>query len=155
VTGDRDLEAVYVVSETEALARMLRSEIGTGSWQQRVHVAWATRNPPPARPEYRSDRLLAVRPPGARPPGRQPPGSPPTPIASWLPWSWPPIRPSIPPAAPTTSSTRRSRTSSRRGVAGYRNRAYTRVRQIWIDRYGWEPDNRLGPDLELWGPRRR
>src|SRR5687768_5298843 len=34
----------YVVDDTEALARVIHSEIGTGSPQQRLHVAWATRN---------------------------------------------------------------------------------------------------------------
>src|SRR5687767_12631126 len=32
------------MSEREALARVIRSEIGNGSAQQRLHVAWATRN---------------------------------------------------------------------------------------------------------------
>ncbi|HEU5059065.1 MAG TPA: hypothetical protein VFU21_21175, partial [Kofleriaceae bacterium] len=32
------------MTEREALARVIRSEIGSGSAQQRLHVAWATRN---------------------------------------------------------------------------------------------------------------
>src|SRR5688572_8731495 len=35
---------VWVRDDAEALARVIRSEVGVSSMQQRVHVAWATRN---------------------------------------------------------------------------------------------------------------
>jgi hypothetical protein len=41
-----------------------------------------------------------------------------------------------------------------RGRPGYRGRPYSEVRQRWSQAYGWEPYYRIGPDLELWGPRR-
>lgn len=42
---------VYAETDTEALARVIRSEIGVGSPQERLHVAWATRNLAEARGE--------------------------------------------------------------------------------------------------------
>ena len=41
--GKLDRSDLYV-SEEEALARVIRSEIGIGSRHEQVHVAWATRN---------------------------------------------------------------------------------------------------------------
>jgi len=41
-----------------------------------------------------------------------------------------------------------------RGRPGYRGRPYTEVRERWMQVYGWEPYYRLGPDLEVWGPKR-
>src|SRR5215207_4163546 len=35
---------VYIRDDAEALARVIRSEVGTSALQHRVHVAWATRN---------------------------------------------------------------------------------------------------------------
>lgn len=156
VTGDRDPEAVYVESETEALARVLRSEIGTGSWQQRVHVAWATRNLAASRGQ--SIVEMACSPCGPQERGRpvasrQAATDTDRKLAALILAADPALDPTgganhfINPALQDALA--------RRGVPGYRNRPYARVRKIWIDRYGWEPYYRLGPDLELWGPRRR
>ncbi len=144
----------YPMSESEALARVIHSEIGSGSAQQRLHVAWATRN-------LAAERRQSVRQMACSPCGPQELGRPvssrqdarevdrqlaeavlaapavldPTGGATHF------INPLLQDLLVT------------RKVPGY-TKSYDRVRRLWSSSYGWEPYYRLGDDLELWGPRR-
>ena len=143
------------VTEREALARVIRSEIGSGSPQQRLHVAWATRN-------LAAERGQSVIEMACSPCGPQQLGRPVSSrqeardadreladavlAAPYL-------------LDPTGGATHfinpvlQDQLAARR-VSGYQDRPYERVRRTWSGSYGWEPYYRLGPDLELWGPKR-
>ncbi len=147
---------VYADTDTEALARVIRSEIGTGSLQQRVHVAWATRN----LAEKRHTTIVRM---ACSPCGRQEPGRPvstrlaptdddrklaalvlaapklldPTGGATHF------IDPALQDALATSGA-----------VDGYAGQTYRRVRRRWQAHYGWEPYYRIGEHLEMWGPKR-
>ncbi len=144
-----------IVDEVEALARVIRSEAGTGSAQQRLHVAWATRNLAASRGQTIAE--MACSPCGPQQEGR--------------------------PVSSSQRATEADRELARHILAapraldatggathfvnpalqdelaarkrpGYRGRPYRVVRRRWTDVYGWEPYYRLGPDLEMWGPPR-
>jgi len=156
-SGDTDDGApVYVDSDTEALARVIRSEIGTGSAQQRLHVAWATRNL--AQKRHTTIARLACSPCGRQGPER-------------------PVSTRFAPTAadrelaalvltapqlldPTGGATHfidpvlQDELATSGAVTGYAGQTYQLVRRRWQARYGWEPYYRLGDDLELWGPKR-
>ena len=144
-----------LMSEREALARVIRSEIGSGSPQQRLHVAWATRN-------LAAERRQSIVEMACSPCGGQQLGRPVSSrqeardadreladavlASSYL-------------LDPTGGATHfinpllQDQLAARR-VSGYQDRPYERVRQTWSGSYGWEAYYRLGPDLELWGPKR-
>ena len=147
---------VYVFDETEAMARVIRSEVGDRSIQYRLHVAWATRNLASARGQ--SVARMVCSPCGPQELGR--------PVSSrqsatdgdrqlaGLVLAAPRM------LDPTGGATQFIDPAlqdelSRRSAHGYRGRPYRHVRRTWIRDYGWEPYYRLGEDLELWGPRRR
>jgi hypothetical protein len=147
---------IYVDDETEALARVIRSEAGISSAQQRIHVAWVTRN-------LANERGQTVARMACSPCGQQQMGRPVSTrqaasdadreLARYILAS---------PAFldPTGGATHFINPMlqddlAARGRAGYRGRPYSEVRQRWMTTYGWEPYYRLGPDLEMWGPKRR
>jgi hypothetical protein len=154
--GDAVDETVYVDSDAEALARVIRSEIGTGSMQQRLHVAWATRNL--ARKRNTTVARMACSPCGRQGPGR--------PVSTrFAPTDDDRKLATLVLAAPklldpTGGATHfidpalRDELARSGAVDGYAGQTYQRVRQRWQARYGWEPYYRLGDDLELWGPQR-
>jgi hypothetical protein len=147
---------VYVFDETEALARVIRSEVGQSAWQHRVHVAWATRN-------LAAERRQTVAQMVCSPCGSQELGRP---VSSSQEATDPDRRLArLVLAAPAMLDPTGGATQfidpalqdklAARSAPGYRGRPYQHVRCQWSHAYGWEPYYRLGPDLELWGPKRR
>jgi hypothetical protein len=146
----------YVTDETEALARVIRSEVGTSSPQHRVHVAWATRNLAASRRQTVAE--MACSPCGPQQAGR--------PVSSFqaateadraLARSVLAAPPILDPTGGATQFVNPALQDelAARATAGYRGRPYRHVKKTWSQAYGWEPYYRLGPDLELWGPRRQ
>jgi hypothetical protein len=155
VIATRPAPPVYVDDETEALARVIRSEVGTSAIPHRIHVAWVTRNLAAERGETIAEMACSPcgeqglgRPVSSRQDARDddrdlarhilasPPSMDPTGGATHF------INPMLQDELAT------------RGRPGYRGRPYSQVRRRWQESYGWEPYYRLGPDLELWGPPR-
>jgi hypothetical protein len=145
----------FVHDEVEALARVIRSEAGTSPLQQRVHIAWATRNL--AEERRQTIARMACSPCGPQQAGRpvssrQAPTEGDRQLARQI------------LAAPreldaTGGATRFVNPKlqdelAASGRKGYRDRPYHAVRKRWTEVYGWEPYYRLGRELELWGPRR-
>jgi len=147
--------AVYVDDETEALARIIRSEAGTSSLQQRLHVAWVTRN-------LAGERRQSIAEMACSPCGPQEMGRPVSSRQDAMPVDRELARHVL--AAPALFDPTGGATHfinpllqddlASRGRPGYRGRPYHEVRRRWMQGYGWEPYYRLGPDLELWGPTR-
>ena len=142
------------MSESEALARVIKSEIGTGSPQQRLHVAWATRNL--AAERRQSVVQMACSPCGPQEYGR--------PVSSRQ--EARDVDRELAEAVlaapalldPTGGATHFINPALQdmlvaRKAPGY-TKSYDRVRRLWSGSYGWEPYYRLGNDLELWGPKR-
>ena len=146
---------VYVDDEAEALARVIRSEAGTSSLQQRIHVAWVTRNL--ATERRQTIAAMACAPCGPQQLGR--------PVSSRQdardvdrelarhilasPVIFDPTGGATHFINPTLQDD-----LAASGRPGYRGRPYNEVRERWLNSYGWEPYYRLGPDLEVWGPKR-
>jgi hypothetical protein len=148
---------LWVASDREALARVIRSEIGSGSDQQKIHVAWATRN-------LAAERGQSIRRMACSPCGRQQRGRPvSTRRAARASDRALAARVLAAPrwADPTAGAThfinpRLQDALARSGaVPGYRGQTYARVRRRWQRSYGWAPYYRLGSDLEMWGPKPR
>lgn len=148
-----DPAPIYVDGDTEALARVIRSEIGVGTPQQRLHVAWATRNLAEARGESVAEMACS-------PCGRQGTGRP---VSSRQPATdrdrglaqlvlEAPARLDPTGGATHFINPRLQDQLARRGAPGYRGRPYQKVRRIWRQSYGWKRYYRLGPTLEFWGP---
>jgi hypothetical protein len=147
---------VWVLDETEALARVIRSEVGVSAPQHRVHVAWATRNLAAARRQ--TVAAMACSPCGPQQAGRpvssrQSPTDADRELARHV-----LAAPAI--LDPTGGATQFVNPQlqdqlAAAGAPGYRSRPYRHVRRTWTQVYGWEPYYRLGPDLEMWGPKRR
>jgi hypothetical protein len=145
----------YPMTEEEALARIIHSEIGSGSPQQRLHVAWATRNLAAERGQ--SVVQMACSPCGPQELGR--------PVSSrqeardadrtlaGAVLAAPVILDPTGGATHFINPLLQDQLVARR-VPGY-TKGYDRVRKMWSESYGWEAYYRLGPDLELWGPKRR
>jgi hypothetical protein len=155
VIANRPAPPVYVDDEAEALARVIRSEAGVGSAPQRIHVAWVTRNLAAERGE--TIARMACSPCGPQELGR--------PVSSRQAASDADrvlarsILASPALLDPTGGATHFINPMlqddlASRGRPGYRGRPYSEVRLRWSSAYGWEPYYRIGPDLELWGPRR-
>ncbi len=153
--GNRGPEPAPPTTETEALARVIRSEISTGTEQQKLHVAWATRNLATERGETIVE--MACSPCGPQEAGRpvstrQPATDPDRELARL-------VLDADARLDPTGGATHFINPAlqdemARRGVPGYSGRPYRRVRRVWNRSYGWAPYYRLGSDLELWGPAR-
>ncbi|HYU15247.1 MAG TPA: hypothetical protein VEL05_04225, partial [Candidatus Acidoferrum sp.] len=155
IIASRPEPAIYVDDETEALARVIRSEAGTGSAPQRIHVAWVTRN-------LAAERRQTVAQMACSPCGPQEIGRPVSSrqdatdldreLARHI-LASPPLLDPTGGATHFINPTLQDDLASQ-GRPGYRGRPYREVRQTWLETYGWEPYYRLGPDLEVWGPKR-
>lgn len=142
------------MTEREALARVIRSEIGSGSAQQRLHVAWATRN-------LAAERRQSVIEMACSPCGPQELGRPVSSrqearevdrmLADAV-LAAPAILDPTGGATHFLNPVLQDQLVARR-APGY-TKSYERVRKLWSGSYGWEPYYRLGNDLELWGPKR-
>lgn len=143
------------MNESEALARVIRSEIGSGSPQQRLHVAWATRNL--AAERRQTIVSMACSPCGPQELGRpvssrQEPRDADRALAEAV-LAAPALLDPTGGATHFINPVLQDQLVARK-VPGY-TRSYDRVRRMWSDSYGWEAYYRLGSDLELWGPKRR
>ncbi len=143
------------MSEEEALARVIHSEIGSGSPQQQLHVAWATRNLAAERGQ--SIVAMACSPCGPQELGRPVSSRQDARDADRALAEAVLSAPAL--LDPTGGATHFINPALQdllvaRKVPGY-TRNYDRVRRTWSESYGWEPYYRLGDDLELWGPKRR
>lgn len=155
VIANRPAPAVYVDDESEALARVIRSEAGTGSAPQRIHVAWVTRNL--AAEQGQTIAAMACSPCGPQELGRpvstrQAASDADRELARQI-LASPALLDPTGGATHFINPTLQDELAAR-GRPGYRGRPYGEVRQRWLESYGWEPYYRIGPDLELWGPRR-
>ncbi len=147
---------IYVDDDGEALARVIHSECGHCSRHKQVHIAWATRN----LAEFRGQSIAEMV---CSPCGKQERGRPVSSrlaandadraLASYI--------LGAPALADPTDGARHfinPRLQDKLAAAGdrpgYRGNPYRVVRNRWMNSYGWEPYYRLGPDLELWGPKR-
>jgi hypothetical protein len=141
-------------SDVEALARVIRSEIGIGKPHERLHVAWATRNL--ANQRGQSIAEMACSPCGAQNARR--------PVATGQ-NAQPADRElarhvlSAPTFLdPTVGATNfinprlQDRLAESGALPGYAGRTYERVSRRWRERYGLTLYYRLAPTLEFWGP---
>jgi hypothetical protein len=144
------------IDEVEALARVIRSEVGTASHQHRLHVAWAVRNL--ARERGQSIVALACSPCGPQQRGR--------PVSSRQRATGADraLARDVLAAScsldPTDGATHfidpvLQDRLARVAAPGYAGNPYEVVARRWRVRYGWEPYYRLGRTLEMWGPARR
>lgn len=143
------------MDEVEVLARVIRSEVGTGPAQHRLHVAWATRNL--AHKRQQSLVEMACSPCGPQQRGR--------PVSSRqratnadralarevlaAPCELDPTGGATHFVDPLLQDK-----LARAGAPGYAGNPYAAVARRWRVRYGWKPYYRLGRTLELWGPAR-
>ena len=144
------------MTETEALARVIRSEAGIEPATYKLHIAWATRN-------LAAERSQTIIEMACSPCGRQ--GSK-RPVSTRfrardadrvLAHHVLSMSPALDPTGGASHfiNPRLQDQLARSGRhAGYRGRTYAKVSRRWIDVYGWEPYYRLGPTLEMWGPKR-
>lgn len=150
----RRMPGPYFMSDREALARVIHSEIGSGSAQQRLHIAWATRNLAAERNQSIVEMTCSPcgpqqlgRPVSSRQDAREVDRTLAEAVLA---------APAI--LDPTGGATHFINPALQdllvaRKAPGY-TKSYERVRKLWTGSYGWEPYYRLGNDLELWGPRR-
>lgn len=146
----------YINNDAEALARVIRSEMGNGTKRQRLHIGWATRNLAQERGQTVSE--MACRPCGPQKRGR--------PVSSRqealehdriLARQ---ILASPQKKDPTNGAThfvnpRLQDRLARNEHPGYKDNSYRVLRRRWRHKYNWRPYYRLGPELELWGPKNR
>jgi hypothetical protein len=151
-----DLRDEHPLDEVEALARVIRSEVGTAPHQHRLHVAWATRNL--ARERQQSIVELACSPCGPQQRGR--------PVSSRqratdadralarevlaAPCSLDPTGGATHFIDPLLQDK-----LARVAAPGYAGNPYAAVARRWRVHYDWELYYRLDRTLELWGPARR
>lgn len=152
VWRDHRVDDARPVDEVEALARVIRSEIGTGTAQQRLHVAWATRN-------LAAERQQTVIEMACSPCGRQERGRPVSSRQHATDADRVLAREVL--AAPCELDPTGGATHfinpllqdklARLAAPGYAGNTYAVVARRWRASYGWEPYYRLGRTLELWG----
>ncbi len=156
VWRDRREDEVRPDDDVEALARVIRSEIGTGSPQQRLHVAWATRN-------LAAERQQTIVEMACSPCGRQERGRPVSSRQRATDADRVLAREVLATSCeldPTGGATHfinplLQDKLARLGAPGYGGNTYAVVARRWRVSYGWEPYYRLGRTLELWGTARR
>jgi len=145
-----------VVTDVEALARVIRSEIGGGTRERRLHVAWATRNL--AREKDKSIVAMACSPCGrqgrGRPVSTRQPARDDDRRLARLVLSSPGFLDPTGGATHFINPRLQDQLAENGRVRGYRGQTYRRVRRRWQQSYNWDPYYRLGPTLEFWGPRR-
>lgn len=154
--GRESTSALYLTSDTETLARVIRSEIGVGTAKQQLHVAWVARNL--AREAGQPLSEMVCHPCGPQRRGR-PLSTLQDPLDSDRKLARRVLRASKD-KDPTGGATHfinpllQDRLAKSGKRSGYKGRSYKRVRRIWRRSYGWEPYYRIGPDLEMWGPKK-
>jgi hypothetical protein len=146
----------HPIDDVEALARVIRSEVGTAPHQHRLHVAWATRNL--ARERRQSIVELACSPCGPQQRGRPVSSRQRATAADRV-----LAREVL--AAPCALDPTGGATHfidpllqdrlARVGAPGYKGNPYASVARRWRVSYRWERYYRLDRTLELWGPARR
>ncbi len=146
----------YVVDESEALARIIQSEIGHGSPKQQRHVAWAARNLANERGESIAEMVCSPCGPQKR--GRplstrQRPTEAQRTLAKAILAT--PLRRDPTGGATHFLNPRLQDKLAARKKRGYRGKGYNAVRRRWQKQYGWQRYYRLGPTLEFWGPPKR
>lgn len=142
--------------DVEALARVIRSEIGTGPLQHRLHVAWATRN-------LATERGQSIVEMACSPCGPQDRSRPVSSRQRATDADRELARQVL--AAPCQLDPTGGATHfidpllqdqlARAGAPGYAGNPYASVARRWRASYGWDPYYRLGATLEMWGPARR
>jgi hypothetical protein len=145
----------WPVDETEALARVIRSEVGSGPTLHRLHVAWITRNLALERGQTIVEMVCSPCGPqdGSRPESsRQHATDDDRALARE-------VLAAASSLDPTGGATHfinpvLQDRLARAGVPGYARNPYVVVERRWRRSYGWEPYYRLGPTLEIWGPAR-
>ncbi len=142
----------FLDSEVEALARVIRSEVGICSAEQQEHVAWAVRNL--AAKRRQSIAEMVCKPCGGQQEGR-PVSSQQDAIAADRKLARRILHAPLA-SDPTGGATHFLNPQLQdqlalQGRPGYRGQSYRRVRKRWKKRYGWEPYYRLGATLEMWG----
>jgi hypothetical protein len=144
---------IYMSDETEALARVIRSEVGNGTPEQRVHVAWATRNL--ARSRNQSIAQMACMPCGpqglGRPVSTRQDATDDDRALARAVLAAPPLIDPTGGACHFISPALQDRLAAS-GAPGYTGRSYEVVRRRWSETL--QPYYRLGDDLEMWGPKR-
>lgn len=139
-SADRGRPALYLRDDTEVLGRVIHSEIGSGTREQKVAVAWVARNL--ALSKGKSIWQLLCNPCGReegyrRPMStRQPADEDDLAIAAE-------VLAAPPSADPTGGATHHVDPTVRN---------YPEIRKRWIEQYKWEPIKRIGRRLELWRP---
>jgi hypothetical protein len=145
---------LYITDDAEALARVIRSEVGSMDSQAQLHVAWVTRNL--AAERRQTIARMACTPCGEQGPARPVSSRQDATDASRALASMVLAAPSL--LDPTGGATHfinpvlqdELATSGR--LPGYVGNSYAVVRRRWMQSYGWAPYYRLGPTLEFWGP---
>ncbi|MBI4509496.1 MAG: hypothetical protein HY698_07650 [Deltaproteobacteria bacterium] len=129
-----------IKDDVEVLGRAIHSEIGRGSREQKVAVAWVARNlsKEKGQPIWR----VLCAPCGAQAGHRRPMS---TRLAA---------RPEDLVVASEVLASPESDdpTGGATHHVDPRVRAYPKIRKRWIEEYKWEPYKRIGEELELWGP---
>ncbi|MCP4445160.1 MAG: hypothetical protein GY811_07430 [Myxococcales bacterium] len=147
----------YETRESEVLARIIQSEIGSGTKKQQRHVAWTARNL--ARERKQSLAEMVCSPCGPQKRGRpmssrQQPKDSHRVLAKAVLDA--PQRRDPTGGASHFLNPRLQNHLARSGKRpGYRGNSYSKVRRRWIRTYGWQPYYRLGNNLEFWGPKKR
>ncbi len=144
------------VDEVEALARVIRSEVGGGPPEHRLAVAWVTRNLARERRQTIIEMVCSPCGPqdGSRPESsRQRATDDDRALARE-------VLAAACELDPTGGATHfinpvLQDRLARAGVPGYARNSYRVVERRWRVRYGWRAYYRLGPTLELWGTRGR
>jgi len=152
-----DAPGVFLSDDEECLARVIRSEMGIGDAKQKLHVAWASRN-------LADEKGVSLSSLACSPLGPQNRGRPLSSVQSALKSDRRIARKVLASAKsrdPTRGATHfinprlQNRLAKRGKRSGYKGRNYSKIRRRWRKRYGWEPYYRVGPTLELWGPRKK
>ena len=153
----RPAPGLYLRDDVEALARVLKSEIGNGTRQQQRHVAWTARNL--AREKGQTIAAMVCSPCGPQQRGRpmssrQGPDSSHRDLARKV-LAVPAGRDPTGGATHFISPPLQNKLARSGKRAGYQGSSYREVRRRWIRSYGWRPYYRLGKSLEFWGPKKK
>lgn len=131
---------VYLKDDVEVLGRAVRSEIGSGTREQKIAVAWVARNLAQAEGKPIWQLLCS-------PCGRQRGNS--RPMSTRLAARSEDLTVAAEVLASPASD---DPTGGATHHVDPRAKDYSAIRRRWIEKYQWAPYGRLGKELELWGP---